>query len=138
MDIKRVQDSDKFAIIIDEKEMNVFQHIMQIDERGIVYPFYIDVTEYLQRIEYDNSRRRSAQTSTTRYRGTFSRSTSPAISVSDIRRMQDALDQADVQAIQGLQVNSYIIDDTLADIGDPVDGSAVSSYTVPNVNGDSN
>jgi len=109
MDIKRVQDSDKFAIIIDEDELGKLKEIMKIDGLGMSYPFYINIREYLQRLEYEKSQR------------------CPAVSVQDIRRMRDSLDAADVPepriagytatAIHrgGLQYNRYIIDDEMTD-----------------------
>ena len=63
MDIKRVQDSDKFAIVLDEEELGKLKEIMKMDGLGMSYPFYINIREYLQRLEYEKSQRRSAQMS---------------------------------------------------------------------------
>jgi len=63
MDIKKVTDSDKFAIILEGREMEVLRRVLQLDTRGESFPLQVDIAHHLQTLEYENSRRRSAQMS---------------------------------------------------------------------------
>jgi len=97
MDIKRVQDSEKFAIILTEKEMNILKKVLNLDNVNRTYPMFHDIAEFLYELE--NTPRRSAQ-----------------ISVDDIRQMQDTLDQSNVPIMCGRQIDYIIVDDPMAGI----------------------
>jgi len=123
MDIKRVTDTeDKFAIILDEKEISVLKRVLMLDPHGSSFPMQIDISHHLQRLEYEESVRRMEL-------AMLDQQISPPIQHSDL---PDHTGWYAVPTpsggINGLTVTSFTVDDTIQEVGDPVDVHSVSYY----------